>query len=93
MNYVILCLILLDSAAFADPLVMPNEKQKGPSDPASAVIAQDGSHHNLHTAQGNVLPNASYIAVAPSEYLSASQYQPQPLPQNGPSPLYSLNSQ
>ncbi len=91
MNYLILCLLLLGSTASADPLVMPNERPKGANDPASAVTAQDGSHHNLYPVQGNVLPNVSYIAAAPSEFLSAPQYQPQPLPQNGPSPLYSMN--
>ena len=91
MKYVILCLVLVSSAAFADAAVQANEKQKAANDQPPGTPATDNS--SPKTAQGNVLPNTSHhAAVAPSEFLSAPQYQPQPLPQNGPSPLYSLSS-
>ncbi len=89
MKYLILCLILASAAAFADASAPVNDKQKGLNDQTPAT---DIAHRSINNAQGNVLPNASHhVAVAPSEFMSAPQYQPQPLPQNSPSPLYSLN--
>jgi hypothetical protein len=90
MKYGILFLVLVSSAAFADTPVQTNDKQKGPNDQQPGVSAPDNSHRD-NSAQGNTLPSVSQIAVAPSEFLSAPQYQPQPLKQNLPSPLYSLN--
>ena len=91
MKYGILSLILASSAAFADTPVQANDKQKAANDQPPGMSAPDNSHRNSNPAQGNVLPNAAQIAVAPPEFLSVPQYQPQPLQQNQPSPLYSLS--
>jgi hypothetical protein len=90
MKYIILALILLSSAALADTPVANDTKN--PVSMAAAVAASDDSYHGSSLAQVNTIPVVRQTAAVPSEFLSAPQYQPQPLPQFQASPLYSLSS-
>ncbi len=89
MRYVILALILVSSTAFADATAQANDAQKGTNGQASGIAAPDNSNRNVNSAPGNVVPNGGQKASVPAEFLSAPQYQPQPL--SPPSLLYSLN--
>ncbi len=91
MKYIILAQILLSSAAFADTPVQVNDAQN-PVSTAAAGAASDNLRRASGAVQGNILPVARHTAVVPSEFLSAPQYQPQPLPQFQPSPLYEMSS-
>ncbi|MGE5758179.1 MAG: hypothetical protein ACM3W8_04875, partial [Sideroxydans sp.] len=87
----ILSFILASSAAFADTAFQVTDKQKAANDQPPAMSAPDNSHRNSNPAQGSIVDSNGQIAAAPSEFMSAPQYQPQPLQQNQPSPLYSLS--
>ncbi len=90
MKYSILALTLLGSAAFADTPAQVNDPQNS-GGTAAVGAASDNSRRGSSAAQGNVLPVVRQMAAVPSEFLSAPQYQPQPLPQFQPSPLYKLS--
>ncbi len=91
MKYIILALILLSSAALADTPV-PVKEAPNPVSTVAAGAISDNSRLSSSPAQGNILAVARQTAAVPSEFLSAPQYQPQPLPQFQSSPLYSLSS-
>ncbi len=90
MKYIILALILLSSAAFADTPVQVNGAPN-PVSTAAAGPASDNSPRGSSLVQGYILPVVRQTGEVPSEFLSAPQYQPQPLPQFQSSPLYSLS--
>lgn len=90
MKYIALALLLVSSAACADTSAQANDTQKGASGQTSGTTL-DGPRPNGNVAQSNILPNVVKMAGAPAEFLSASQYQPQPIQTSGPTPLYSLS--
>jgi hypothetical protein len=90
MKYSILSFILASSAAFADTPVQASDKQKAPTGQPPAMSAPDNSYRS-NPAQGSTVDSTGQMAAAPSEFLSAPQYQPQPVQQIQPSPLYSLS--
>ncbi len=92
MKYIVPALLLASSAACADTSAQANDTQKGVAGQTSGAIALDSPRPNGNAAQSNILPNVAKMAVAPAEFLSASQYQPQSLQTSGPSPLYSLSA-
>lgn len=89
MKCIVLALLLVSSAAVADPSAQANEARSGPSTIGTAP--PDNPRPNGNVAQGNILPNVAKMAAVPSELLSAPQYQPQPFQTSGPSPLYSMS--